>query len=223
MKYLCHYGTPRHSGRYPWGSGKNPYQSKDKEYITIPKNNVLNRISEKNEKKKRDFTYVSMDPNDVHRYITFAFNGHLGTKNKNPNKLYKIEYINDSDIKILNGAKITRILMNTYGDTSVQEAYKKLEKNKYFDLKSIDQKREYISKESEVDKKNREMLARWMDNVVYKRPDIKNTLTAFTKKYNIDGFIDPEDNLLETVISPIVITNKNAIRKSKVDIVKRKS
>ena len=23
---LYHYGTPRHSGRYPWGSGKNPYQ-----------------------------------------------------------------------------------------------------------------------------------------------------------------------------------------------------
>ena len=23
---LCHYGTPRHSGRYPWGSGDNPYQ-----------------------------------------------------------------------------------------------------------------------------------------------------------------------------------------------------
>lgn len=25
-KYLKHYGTPRHSGRYPWGSGENPYQ-----------------------------------------------------------------------------------------------------------------------------------------------------------------------------------------------------
>lgn len=24
--YLEHYGTPRHSGRYPWGSGDNPYQ-----------------------------------------------------------------------------------------------------------------------------------------------------------------------------------------------------
>ena len=24
---LEHYGTPRHSGRYPWGSGENPYQS----------------------------------------------------------------------------------------------------------------------------------------------------------------------------------------------------
>ena len=24
--YISHYGTPRHSGRYPWGSGENPYQ-----------------------------------------------------------------------------------------------------------------------------------------------------------------------------------------------------
>ena len=30
---LMHYGTPRHSGRYPWGSGKNPYQSLDRSFI----------------------------------------------------------------------------------------------------------------------------------------------------------------------------------------------
>lgn len=28
MAYIKHYGTPRHSGRYPWGSGKNPQRSK---------------------------------------------------------------------------------------------------------------------------------------------------------------------------------------------------
>lgn len=27
MNEIKHYGTPRHSGRYPWGSGENPYQS----------------------------------------------------------------------------------------------------------------------------------------------------------------------------------------------------
>lgn len=26
---LMHYGIPRRSGRYPWGSGKNPYQGDD--------------------------------------------------------------------------------------------------------------------------------------------------------------------------------------------------
>ena len=25
-EHLAHIGTPRHSGRYPWGSGENPYQ-----------------------------------------------------------------------------------------------------------------------------------------------------------------------------------------------------
>ena len=29
MAYLEHYGTPRHSGRYPWGSGKNPQHGRD--------------------------------------------------------------------------------------------------------------------------------------------------------------------------------------------------
>ena len=33
---LAHYGTPRHSGRYPWGSGKNPQRNK----------NLLTRIQE---------------------------------------------------------------------------------------------------------------------------------------------------------------------------------
>ncbi len=28
MAYLKHFGTPRHSGRYPWGSGKDPQRSK---------------------------------------------------------------------------------------------------------------------------------------------------------------------------------------------------
>ena len=28
MAHLIHYGTPRHSGRYPWGSGQNPQRSK---------------------------------------------------------------------------------------------------------------------------------------------------------------------------------------------------
>ena len=28
MPFLVHYGTPRHSGRYPWGSGEDPQRSK---------------------------------------------------------------------------------------------------------------------------------------------------------------------------------------------------
>ena len=36
MSDLMHYGTPRHSGRYPWGSGKNPQRNK----------NILSRYNE---------------------------------------------------------------------------------------------------------------------------------------------------------------------------------
>ena len=29
LDFLEHYGTPRHSGRYPWGSGKNPQRNRN--------------------------------------------------------------------------------------------------------------------------------------------------------------------------------------------------
>ena len=35
--YLEHYGTKRHSGRYPWGSGENPYQGEDDLYSRMTK------------------------------------------------------------------------------------------------------------------------------------------------------------------------------------------
>lgn len=34
---LVHYGTPRHSGRYPWGSGENPYQHGGDFYNSVNK------------------------------------------------------------------------------------------------------------------------------------------------------------------------------------------
>lgn len=47
--YFEHYGTPRHSGRYPYGSGENPYQHSG---------DFLGRISEL---KKAGFTYTDDD------------------------------------------------------------------------------------------------------------------------------------------------------------------
>ncbi len=43
---LVHYGTPRRSGRYPWGSGKNPFQRSG---------DFLSRVEELT---KQNFTYV---------------------------------------------------------------------------------------------------------------------------------------------------------------------
>lgn len=33
--FLEHYGTPRHSGRYPWGSGEHPYQRDNRGFLQI--------------------------------------------------------------------------------------------------------------------------------------------------------------------------------------------
>lgn len=33
MNELLHYGTPRHSGRYPWGSGEDPHQHGSKDFL----------------------------------------------------------------------------------------------------------------------------------------------------------------------------------------------
>lgn len=32
-EYAKHYGTKRHSGRYPWGSGENPYQRENRDFL----------------------------------------------------------------------------------------------------------------------------------------------------------------------------------------------
>lgn len=47
---LMHYGTKRHSGRYPWGSGDNPYQHES------------NFLKEVNEKRNSNFEYTEKNP-----------------------------------------------------------------------------------------------------------------------------------------------------------------
>lgn len=46
---LMHYGMPRRSGRYPWGSGDNPYQHSG---------DFLSRVEEL---KKSNFTFTDKD------------------------------------------------------------------------------------------------------------------------------------------------------------------
>lgn len=46
---LMHYGTPRHSGRYPWGSGDNPYQHRDDGYSDgLSDRRVMSDVYKKN-------------------------------------------------------------------------------------------------------------------------------------------------------------------------------
>lgn len=70
---LYHYGIKRRSGRYPWGSGKNPYQSEEiseklkKEDFTLKKGSNLSRLSlSKLENEKNIRKYVSIS-NEVEK------------------------------------------------------------------------------------------------------------------------------------------------------------
>ena len=51
---LMHYGMPRRSGRYPWGSGDNPYQD------------AVDFLGRVDKMKKEGFTYI--DPEDGKKY-----------------------------------------------------------------------------------------------------------------------------------------------------------
>lgn len=60
---LMHYGTPRHSGRYPWGSGDNPYQHE--QYAFLSRYNELKDkgLSEKDMSKELGMSILEMRRN----------------------------------------------------------------------------------------------------------------------------------------------------------------
>ena len=73
--HLEHYGLPRRSGRYKWGSGKDPYQSIErksslKKEISNEKNNELTVQSiQQSKKEKNEITIeVSSDDNNEDKY-----------------------------------------------------------------------------------------------------------------------------------------------------------
>lgn len=71
MKWLMHYGTPRHSGRYPWGSGEKPYQTERK---SLKKGSIRSTVSINKKLNKKInsniplYTYDKNDPWDSKVY-----------------------------------------------------------------------------------------------------------------------------------------------------------
>ena len=63
--YLAHYGTPRHSGRYPWGSGKDPYQSLGSSARAgekfIKSFSKKNRVEKQNDKRREKTKAVQLE------------------------------------------------------------------------------------------------------------------------------------------------------------------
>lgn len=66
-KHLAHYGTKRHSGRYPWGSGKDPYQG-DPNYHSIIKRLHESGLSDEDIRENfgKDLTGDSQVPKGFH-------------------------------------------------------------------------------------------------------------------------------------------------------------
>lgn len=65
---LMHYGTPRHSGRYPWGSGKDPYQSA----LTFRKN--YDDLRKQGLTEKEIMKAFGMNSSELRDAKSFSFN-----------------------------------------------------------------------------------------------------------------------------------------------------
>lgn len=70
MSELYHYGTKRHSGRYPWGSGKEPFQSEG-HFLEVNKEMRKAGMSE-----KEIATIMGLSVADLRTYKTIAHEAH---------------------------------------------------------------------------------------------------------------------------------------------------
>lgn len=106
--YLEHYGTPRHSGRYPWGSGDNPYQ------------HHMDWLSEYNTYKD-----AGMKPIDIAKAMGYKSTGELRAKHSvatNAVKKAELEEITRLQAKGLNTSEIAREM--GIGESSVRSKLK---------------------------------------------------------------------------------------------------
>lgn len=64
--YLAHYGTKRHSGRYPWGSGKDPKQSLRSESVkTKVKSMTDQELAAANRRSNLEREYLKNHPSKI--------------------------------------------------------------------------------------------------------------------------------------------------------------
>lgn len=68
---IMHYGTKRHSGRYPWGSGENPYQHSG-DFLSRVNNLKKSGMSEKEIAKYLSTTDNPMTTTDLRTYVSIA-------------------------------------------------------------------------------------------------------------------------------------------------------
>ena len=94
-KDLFHYGTPKHSGRYPYGSGENPYQGEMKK-----KNKLLNKkykVDKKIRKALESELYTKQEDyynsaKNLQKYIKENKREYKKSKNKRDTSFQEREY-----------------------------------------------------------------------------------------------------------------------------------
>lgn len=78
--YILHYGTKRHSGRYPWGSGENPYQNEPwyRGYRELEKQGLSEReIAEHFDMSMNEFRYRKSYAQNFDKAVQIANIKHL--------------------------------------------------------------------------------------------------------------------------------------------------
>ena len=121
---LFHYGTPMHSGRYPWGSGENPYHhgasspfGKKKE----PKNKLVEKA-----KKGKKFSRKE----GMKLYESLANEIKLPEELITANDRKDINSREKSDIYYKGIKDVEKQIRDKYGDFTVKEVYKDKGKKK---------------------------------------------------------------------------------------------
>lgn len=128
MNDLYHYGMPRRSGRYPWGSGDRPYQRNN---ISIPSNKIV----EKSIKKRTDLAkYLGLNPDENEVKNKTSLNLDEKTYIK---KGEKVQHITGVDIKELKKSQM--YITSEKEDNKLYEAFlgANLKKLGYTPMKAI--------------------------------------------------------------------------------------
>lgn len=129
MGYLVHYGTPRHSGRYPWGSGAKPYQN---ERTSLKKGSIRSTVSidkklykKTNKNNKPLYTYNPNDEWDSKVYEGL-FSRYISSY-RDPGKdkkVYSHEYKVKKDVNLATKEQSKKVFSNLLKDKEFEESTK---------------------------------------------------------------------------------------------------
>jgi len=135
MDILKHYGTPRHSGRYPWGSGKNPQRNR----------NFLQRADELKKQGLTDKQIAEAFDMSTGQYRAMRSNASNEKKKEDIRKVVKLKDKGYSNIAIARELGMPESTVRNYLDPTFQlrrdkaslladELKKQVEERRYLDV-----------------------------------------------------------------------------------------